>query len=225
MTTIEKPDKIVFFDIGGTLVGAPSLFYYIAEKYKNEQVDKISKVLSENYDNMYFNMSKSKFLSVKEILQISLKEVSSKLKLEDLSAFAKVYYEELYTNKSYLYEDVIPVLDVLKKKNVKLIVLSNSDSDILIKELKALNIYDYFDEFIISSDVKSYKPDDIIINKALSYCNISKSNIVFVGNSDEDVISAKKMGIISVIVKRWDKFMNVSSDYTIKSLDKLLEII
>ncbi|AJA47635.1 family 2 glycosyl transferase [Clostridium pasteurianum DSM 525 = ATCC 6013] len=225
MKTIKNSNKIVFFDIGGTLVGAPNLFSYIAEKYKSLQRDRIAEVISENYDNMYYNALEEKFLSVKEMLKISLKEASLKLNIEDLSDLAQTYYEELYTNQSYLYDDVIRVLDILKKAGVKLIVLSNSDSDILIKELKALNIYDYFDAFIISSDVKSYKPSDTIINKALSYCEISKKDIIFVGNSDEDVISAKKMGITSVIIKRWNKTINISSDFTIKLLDELLEII
>lgn len=225
MKGIENSDKIVFFDIGGTLVGAPNLFSYIAEKYKSLQRDQIAKVISEIYDNMYYNAAEDKFLSVKDMLKISLKQAASKLNIEDLSDLAAIYYEELYADKSYLYDDVTRVLDVLKKRGLKLIVFSNSDSDVLIKELKTLNIYDYFDEFIISSDIKSYKPYDTIINKALSYCNIPKKDIIFVGNSDEDIISAKRMGITSVIVKRWDKTINIPCDYTIKRLDELLDII
>lgn len=225
MKTIENSDKIVFFDIGGTLVGAPDLFSYIAEKYKSLQRDQIAKVISEIYDNMYYNAVKDKFLSVKDMLKISLKEAALKLNIEDLSDSASIYYEELYTDQSYLYDDVIRVLDILRKRGFKLIVFSNSDSDVLIKELNNLNIYDYFDEFIISSDIKSYKPNDTIINKALSYCNIPKKDIIFIGNSDEDVVSAKKMGVKSVIVKRWNKRINIHSDYTIKVLDELLDII
>ncbi|MFT8313639.1 MAG: HAD family hydrolase [Clostridium sp.] len=225
MKGMENQDKIIFFDIGGTLVGAPNLFSYIASKYKNSQGDTIAKVISENYDQLYCNVQEDGFLSVKDMLEISLKKAALKLNIEDLSNLAHHYYEELYINQSYLYEDVIGVLNILRKRKIKLIVFSNSDSDILIKELKALNIYNYFQEFIISSDVRSYKPCDIIINKALSYCNIPNKDIIFVGNSDEDVISAKKMGITSVLIKRWDKKLNVTSDYNINSLDELLEIL
>lgn len=225
MKGMENLDKIIFFDIGGTLVGAPNLFSYIASKYESSQGDKIAKVISENYDQLYCNVQGDGFLSVKNMLEISLKKAALKLNIEDLSNLAHNYYEELYINQSYLYEDVIRVLNILRKRKMKLIVFSNSDSDILIKELQALNIYHYFQEFIISSDVKSYKPCDIIINKALSYCNIPNKDIIFVGNSDEDVISAKKMGITSVLIKRWDKKINVSSDYNINSLDELLGIL
>ncbi|AGK98071.1 putative HAD superfamily hydrolase [Clostridium pasteurianum BC1] len=225
MEGMENLDKIVFFDIGGTLVGAPNLFSYIASKYKNSQGDKIAKVISENYDELYYNVQEDEFLSVKDMLEISLKKAALKLNIEDLSNLAHHYYEELYINQSYLYEDVIRVLNILRKRKIKLIVFSNSDSDILIKELQALNIHHYFHEFIISSDVRSYKPCDIIINKALSYCNIPNKDIILVGNSDEDVISAKKMGITSVLIKRWNKKINVSSDYNIDSLDELLEIL
>lgn len=225
MKSIETSNKIIFFDIGGTLVGAPNLFSYIAGKYNNSQKDEIAKIISENYDEMYYNAKEDEFLSVKEMLEISLKKVSLKLNIEDLSNSAHDYYEELYINEAYLYDDVIRVLNILKKRGIKLIVFSNSDSDILIKELKTLNINHYFDEFIISSDVKSYKPCNDIINKALGYCTILRKDIFFVGNSDEDVLSAKKMGITSVLIKRYDKKINVHSDYNINSLDELLEII
>lgn len=225
MKSRETSNKTIFFDIGGTLVGAPNLFSYIAGKYKNSQKNQIAKIISESYDEMYSNTQEDNFLSVKEMLEISLKKLALNLKVEDLSDSAHDYYEELYTKKSYLYDDVIGVLDELKERKIKLIVFSNSDSDILIKELKALNIHHYFDEFIISSDIKSYKPGNVIINKALEYCNISKKDILLVGNSDEDILSAKKMDISSVLIKRYDKKINVHSNYNINSLDELLSII
>lgn len=225
MKEIKDSNKIIFFDIGGTLIGAPNLFSYIAEKYEDPRKEDIARVIDENYSDMYSNRNEDEFLSVRQMLEGSLKKVALELGIEDLSDSAHDYYEELYINESYLYNDVISVLNVLKQSGIKLIVLSNSDSDILIGELKALNIHHYFNEFIISNDVKSYKPSNGIVNIALKYCDVPKENIFLVGNSDEDVLSAKKMDITSVLIKRWDKNIEVKSDYTIDSLQKLLEII
>ncbi|MDF2502669.1 HAD family hydrolase [Clostridium sp.] len=226
MKEIKDSNKIIFFDIGGTLVGAPNLFSYIAEKYEDSRKDDIAKVISQNYNEMYSTTNENEFLSVKQMLEMTLKKVALEFGVKDLSDSAHAYYEELYTNQCYLYDDVISVLNILKDHEIKLIVFSNSDSDVLIDELKTLNIYHYFSEFIISNDVKSYKPCNGIVNRALEHCgDIPKENIFFVGNSDEDVLSAQKMNITSVLIKRWDKNINVQSDYTIDSLQELLKIV
>lgn len=218
-------NKVIFFDIGGTLIGSPDLFYYIASKYENGDKDKISKVIREKYDEIYANKDESAFKSVNDILKIVLKEVAVDMKLEDLSSFSHEYYENFYFKKAYLYDDVLECLTELKKKKVKLIVLSDSDSDILIGELKKLDIYKYFDGFVISGDVNAYKPADKIINTALNFCNVRTKQMFMVGNSDMDILSAEKMKATSILINRRGKKINYKSEYTITSLNELIKII
>ncbi len=221
----QHQNKLIFFDIGGTLIGSPDLFHFIASKYEKDNTEEIKALIRKKYERIYGNKNERQFLSVKEILRIILKEISEGMGLEDLSNFAHDFYKQFYSKEAYLYGDVIDSLCELKRKRVKLIVLSDSDSDILLAELKRLNIYKYFDGFVISGDIKAYKPTDKIINKALEYYNSNIKDIYMVGNSDMDILSAEKMKAKSVIINRSNKKLNYKSDYCINSLKELLNIV
>ncbi|WP_026882900.1 HAD family hydrolase [Clostridium akagii] len=221
----QDKNKLIFFDIGGTLIGSPNLFNFIASKYNENNTEEIKDLIIKKYENLYGNKDEKQFLSVKEILELILKEISEEEGLKDLSDFAHDYYEQFYSKKAYLYDDVIYSLNELKRRGIKLIVFSDSDSDILIGELKRLDIYEYFDDFIISGDIGAYKPADKIINKALEYFNKELNAIYMVGNSDMDILSAEKMKAKSVIINRNNKKINYKCDYTISSLMELLTII
>jgi len=223
--SLKNLNKIIFFDIGGTLGDGPDLFNYIAQKYNDSRTELIAKSISNIFEKLYSNKNEEEFLSVTQMLEIALSRVSVELKIEDSSKFAHKYYKEFYHNKSYLYDDVIETLKELTKKGVRLIVFSDADSDVMIEELKILGIYDFFEQFIISSDVKSYKPSNKIVNEALKYCDIAKSNIYIVGDSKVDILSGKKMNIQSVLINRSNEKIDYKSDYTISSLDELLSII
>ena len=221
----QHQNKLIFFDIGGTLIGSPDLFHFIASKYKKDNTEAIKALIRKKYESIYGNKNERQFLSVKEILRLILKEISEGMGFEDLSIFAHDYYEQFYSKEAYLYGDVIDSLCELKRRGVKLIVLSDSDSDILLAELKRLNIYKYFDAFVISGDIKAYKPGDKIINKALEYYHSDIKDMYMVGNSDMDILSAEKMKAKSVIINRSNKKLNYKSDYNINSLKELLNIV
>lgn len=222
---LENIKKIIFFDIGGTLGDGPDLFEYIAEKYDDSRTELIEKNISNVFAKLYSNKNEEEFLSVREMLELSLSKVSSQLGIQDLSDFAHQYYKEFYLYKSCLYDDVIVVLKKLREQGIKLIVFSDADSDVMIEELKILNIYDFFEKFIISSDVKSYKPSNRIVSEGLKHCDIPSSNIFIVGDSKVDILSGKKMNIRTVLINRSNKEIDYQSDYTIKSLYELLSIV
>lgn len=216
--------KVVFFDIGGTLIGSPDFFKFIASKYKAKNVEEISKAIRVKYNEIYDIKEEDKFKLVREILEEVLKDIAKEFKVEDLSAFAHSYYEEFYFKNAYLYEDVVPCLKKLKEKGVKLVVLSDSDADILIGELKKLDIYEYFEEFVISGEVGAYKPADKIINNAAKFLN-KNSKAFMVGNSDVDILSAKKLKATAIVINRDNKVLKCSYKYNFNSLKQLVEVV
>lgn len=222
---IKKYKKLVFFDIGGTLIGSPQLFGYIAKKYKYSNKDEIIALIEAKFQELYGNKKEEKFLNVKEIIKRTLKYVSLKTGAEDLSDFAESYYEDFYLNNSYIYDDVISTLNTLKKMGVKIVVLSDSDSDVMYKELRKFKIYDYFDGFVISGDVKSYKPSNKIIGEAKKYIEDGMEDIYMVGNADVDILSANKIDAKSVYVKRNNKCIDYKPCYEISKVSELLNII
>ena|SRR3989344_6000808 len=144
--------------------------------------------------------------------------------MHDLSIDIKAdeMYKDIFTNKSYLFEETLEVLELLKDKT-KMIVASDADSDVLIPELKNLGIYKYFDKILISSDIKTYKNSDIFANRIIPLLKQPYSNILFVGDSPVDMEIAKRIGVKSVYIKRTER--KIESNYTITNLKELMKLI
>ena len=107
---------------------------------------------------------------------------------------------------------------------IKLIVASDADPDVLKEELSTFEIYNYFDEILISGNIGAYKPSDKMTNAIIEKCDRPYSEILFVGDTEVDILTAKKIGAKSVLIKRNGSFP-IEADYCITKLDRIFEII
>ncbi|TYS13505.1 HAD family hydrolase [Rossellomorea vietnamensis] len=115
-------------------------------------------------------------------------------------------------------------LEFFKQNNVPVYILSNIDNfdvntAIAYHKLKVK-------EVITSEDVQSYKPRPEMFEKALKLCNLSKDEVLHVGDSlSSDVSGAMNVGIKSVWINRNNKEFKGKDEpnYTINKLDELLK--
>lgn len=219
--------KLIYFDIGGTLSASKlDLFGYIAEQYSDKSKDRIKEILENSFSGNFNGRDQKRFMDVALMIKTAMIEAEKKLGLGSLNERAHDLYEDVYLKNAILYPEVKEVLSEIKRKGIRMIVLSDADSDVLLEGLKWLGIYEYFDDFIVSSDVKAYKPSDKIVKAALNLLSVSPDKAMVVGDSRVDIESAKKMGVTSVLINRWDnEGKGVEPDYTIKSLKELLDKI
>jgi FMN phosphatase YigB (HAD superfamily) len=218
-----KKINIVFFDIGGTLVGSHSMFTYLADKFGRKGDKSLEQFLAARFAEIYSNSNPPGFNTVVEMFAKLLKEASNKLGLADLSNHAKEFYHDMFVDKAWLLEGAKENLAFLKKNHVKLIVASDADSEVLFKELQLLKIYDFFDEFIVSNKVGAYKPSDLFVKEAKKHCTkFKKSSIYFVGDSKSDVMTAKKLGVNSILMSSSEKAKETEPDYVFNNLNELL---
>ena len=214
--------KLVFFDIGGTLVGSNNLFSYLAEKLGRKSDQSLEKFLSSRFAEIYANANPPRFKTVVQMIAELLVLASVEFDLEDLSRLAGEFYNDLFVDKAWLLDGAKKNLEFMKKNDVKLIVASDADSNALFRELKLLGIYDFFDHFIISSEVGAYKPSDPFVNQAKKYCEgINKREIYFVGDNKVDMVSAKKLGIISILLNASKIPTETKPDFIFKDLNEL----
>ncbi|OGU55370.1 MAG: hypothetical protein A2V66_04145 [Ignavibacteria bacterium RBG_13_36_8] len=96
-------------------------------------------------------------------------------------------------------------IDVLSKlKNLfKLALITNFDHPPHIHDLLARHkLKNLFEEIIISGEVGSDKPDPKIFQTALDKTNLKPAEVVFIGDSPEDVNGSKNAGLKPVLIKR-----------------------
>lgn len=213
----------IFFDCGGTLVSGKSTLLAIAEEMDKDKSYDIYKFLIDSFMDIYLDENPPRFYSIKEILTLTTKVAAKEFGVDDISHRAVDLYRHQHLNNDYLYDDTIPTLAKLKEQNVKMVLVSDADNDVLLEQLKMYDILKYFEATIISDQTKAYKPSDAVVKKALQYCREPLSEILFVGDIIVDKLTAQKMGVKFALINRNCKF-KLPADYQIKSLDDIFSI-
>ncbi len=101
-----------------------------------------------------------------------------------------------------VYDDVIPTLTELKRRDIRLGVISNFDSR-LDDLLQALDVRQFFDSVHISTRAGAAKPDPMIFDTALAFHNIETQQAWHIGDSvREDIEGAEAAGLKAILLDR-----------------------
>jgi putative hydrolase of the HAD superfamily len=100
-----------------------------------------------------------------------------------------------------LYPEVEPFLEEISKEPLKFCVVSDAWPS-LERKLYELGIGQYFDHFVISSQVGCWKPAEPIYTAALEKIGLPPGELIFIDDVPECVEKARDMGINGVIINR-----------------------
>ncbi|MCU0852828.1 MAG: HAD-IA family hydrolase [Thermoplasmata archaeon] len=104
------------------------------------------------------------------------------------------------------YPETISVLDLLKRRDLKLGVISNATS-LLTNVFDNLGMSKYFDTVVISDEVGVRKPSPDIFKIALRRADVTASRSLYVGDMLEvDIVGAKKAGMNAVLIDRTNTY-------------------
>ena len=106
-----------------------------------------------------------------------------------------------------LYEDALPVLEELRRYDLKLGLISNTGRDL--REFAAHHLLDV-DAVLASRDHGRTKPDPSIFRAALEELAVEPGHAVMVGDSlEDDVDGARAVGMQAILVDREDRHPGV----------------
>lgn len=215
--------KAIVFDAYGTLFDVNSA----AEKCKHKIGDKW-----EAFANFWrttqleYTWLRSLMKRHKNFWQITEDSLDKSMKVFNIDKSMKSELLNLYKVLSP-YPEVKEVLTDLKKKNLKLAILSNGTPD-LINELVSINNLDAFDDLFSIEEVKIYKPDSRVYDLPVNKYKIQPKEIVFLSANTWDVSGGGNFGYNAVWVNRNNAHFD-NLDYKpkkeIKNLKGLLEIV
>ena len=129
-------------------------------------------------------------------------------------------------------EDVVEVLESIRKGGHKIAMLANADSIDARNVIDTCDLKDYFDAIVISEEIGIEKPAREIFEAALDRLKVKAENAIMVGNRiDADIVGANRVGMKSVWFKWNDRYQETISseeerpDFVIQSLPELLGIL
>ncbi len=225
--------KAVFFDAADTLFyiknGLGNTYAFPAKKYGiNPSSDDLKKAFSTHFSSApplaFGNVTDGE----RKILEKKWWYDVVKNVYDDIGMFPDFdsYFEDLFeifrTSAWKIFPDTIDTLSFLKNKNYKLIVVSNFDSRVY-DVCRSLKIYDFFDDFVISSESGYAKPDTEIFQLALDRNGLQPFECVHIGdNYVNDYISPITLGLNAVFLDKDQKYINQQS---VNRINDIIEII
>lgn len=206
--------KLVIFDLDGTLLDSLN------------SIVKSFEIAARTFGvNIDLNIVKDNIgIPSKEILRKALRVNISEQVLEDILTLRRKLHDKLVMN-SKLFDDVLPTLMELKKKGLKLALVSSNVRYRLKAILKKNNLAHFFDSVVSYEDVKRPKPYPDMVFKALEETRVRAEDAIFIGDTVNDMLSAKKAGVIAVLIDRSRIRKSMGEDFRINNLKELLKLI
>ena len=190
--------KAIVFDAYGTLFDVNSA----AEKCK----DKIGNKW-ESFANFWrttqleYTWLRSLMKKHKDFWKITEDSLDKSMKVFDIDMSMKDDLLNLYKALSP-YPEVKDVLENLKRKDLKLSILSNGTPSLLNELVKSNNLNNLFDDLFSIEEVGIYKPDAKVYDIPINKYKIKPSEITFLSANTWDVSGGGNYGYNAIWVNR-----------------------
>jgi putative hydrolase of the HAD superfamily len=218
--------RAVTFDVGGTLIEPwPSVGGVYAEIAARHGVAVAAEALDQQFaqawaarKNFHYALSDWSDLVQQTFSGLAQTPVSEKL-------FDALYRHFATAAPWRIFDDVAPCLRELKRRGLKLGLISNWD-DRLRPLLRELQLDHYFDCIVISAEAGSQKPDPKIFQAAATQLGLPPEALLHVGDSaSEDVAGARAAGLQTLLLIRGRAPASLRSIISLKSLQSLPALI
>lgn len=106
-------------------------------------------------------------------------------------------YDKNCLNKTKAYPGIVELLEILKEHDYNLAVVTNKPQKHAVKITKALfpNTFDYI---FGNSALHPKKPDPCLTNLVINLFDVKKNEVVYIGDSDVDIQTAKNTKVKSI---------------------------
>lgn len=179
--TITKNFDAVFFDLDGTLVNSVEDIAAAVNHVRiHLRLDPLPLTQVGSYvgDGVHALMERA--LQTKNVTRI-----------EEAISLWKPYYEKHCVESTLLYEGILPLLEALSASGIPLAVITNKPSKPSHIILEGLGIASYFQVVVGGDTTAKRKPDSEPVHYAANKINVKTSRILLVGDSPNDVLSAR----------------------------------
>ncbi len=214
--------KAAIFDFDGTI--ANTLF---------DLQDSINEALKMNGFSREYTFEETKYLvgSGIRILctrALNYKEHTLEQEEQVFSDFKKCYEKNQF-NKTKPYPHVVETLLELKKRGIKLAILSNKKQSNTEEITNHIFPKDLFTKVIGQQEGVPIKPDPTSLNNLILSLGVNKDEVLYVGDSDSDMMVAnnakvKKVGVTYGYRKK-EEIEKYHPDYFIDDFEEIIQVI
>lgn len=220
--------KWILFDFGGCLdsdgIHSRALFLEQFEKFHLISKEKERLEFQDAYTFSDRTVTEKSLVLNSGLLEMNDKmcyHIASKLNINNTDKVSTVARAITGIQSGYLRRNK----EILKQLNerYRLGIVSNFSGNLALI-LNEFNLNPLFSFVLDSYHVGLKKPDPGIFELALKQCEVQAGEICYIGDSvEKDIAPARSLGMKTILISRHP--INSGADYTLSSLEELLEII
>lgn len=137
-------------------------------------------------------------------------------------------YQVHYNHKMSLYKGVEDLLDQVEDKAI-MAINSNKNHDMVLQIAKDYLSSWSFQGIYGTNDIYPRKPDPTVAKQIIHQASIDKGQVLYVGDTEVDVLTAQAAGIDSAFVtwgfRNLDQVKDLGPTYVCQTVEDLLKII
>lgn len=209
--------KCVLFDLDGTLIQTTEII-----------IDAFKETFKHFYPDLVLNEDDWTNMLGHTLFTTFGYYASTKEDVEKMVQFYRTYSNDLIETSLKAYPKAVETLSYLKKKNIKIGVVTSKMNHVAKHHLAMTGLLSYIDGLIGYEDVTKHKPSPEPIIKAMELLNANKKTTIYIGDHENDIISAKKAGIQTCAVTyshRLQQMLNEQPNYVIDALENIKDLI
>ncbi|OAH54497.1 hypothetical protein AWH48_07820 [Domibacillus aminovorans] len=221
--------RAIIFDLDDTLISEKK---YIESGYQH-----ISKLLSSRFNKDEHELYQLLIRLFNESSRNVFNRLLDKLEIiytkDTIMELVEEYRSHLPAIE--LFDDVLPCLEFLKKKGIKLGIITDGYANAQRQKLDAVGAYNYFDKIIVTDELgrEYWKPHPRAFEMIKETLNVEFEEIIYVGdNPKKDFYISSIYPIKTIRVSRengvynlTDYYENIKEDINIRSLNEMIEVL
>ena len=216
---MNKKIKCILIDLDGTIINSgPDLIDSLNFVLRNQNIKPVEKNIIGSLVG-----GGAKAMIIRAYQNLKLKPP---LNIDSLIEDFLEFYFDNCSKRSFLYPNVFHTLKELKSK-FKIALCTNKKQFITEKILMDFKIEEFFD-CVLGSDAKiKLKPDTEMLEYCLNECHVAPEQAIMIGDSSNDIIPAKTLGMESIYVTygygKLEK--SIKPNYIIDCFSEVLRVI
>ena len=218
--------KAVIFDLDNTLIDFMTMKKVCIDAAITAMIGAGLSIEKEKATAMMFKLYDKYGMEDKSIFQRFLKKLSKKIDYEILAS-GIVAYRRVRTGYLEPYPHVQQVLFELKRRGIKLAIVSDAPRLKAWIRLVSMKLNNFFDIVVAFEDTKELKPSKKPFLFAFRKLKLKPQECLMVGDRPEkDIKGAKELGMVTCFAKYGNaKAESGEADYIINDIKELIEIV
>lgn len=135
----------------------------------------------------------------------------------------------LWSSRLKLVRGAKRLLSTLRKKRIRMAIVSNGSRKRILRELEQHGVRKYFGAIVTGDDIPEFKPSPKGLIFALGELRVKPKDALYVGDMADDILAGRRAGTktaaVSTGIHTMKRLLKTKPDYLMKDVTGIIQVI